>query len=46
MSHGHLDYFKNHHLEVGLPQNHETMALWMLTTVDLLHFILCEDPHE
>ena len=38
--------FKNHLLEVGLPQNQETMALQMLTTVDLVYFIMCEDPHE
>jgi hypothetical protein len=38
--------FKNHLLEVGLTQNQETMALQTLTTVDLLHFIMCEDPHE
>ena len=38
--------FKNHPLKVGLTQNHETMALRMLTTVDLFYFIMCEDPHE
>ena len=39
--------FKNRLLEVGLTQNHwETMALWMLTTVGLLCFIMCKDPHE
>ena len=27
--------FKNHRLEIGLTQNRETMALLMLTTVDL-----------
>ena len=37
--------FKNHLLEVGQTQNEETMALQMLTTVDLLYFIMCEDPH-
>jgi hypothetical protein len=37
---------KNHLLEVGLIQNRETMALRMLTTVGLLYFIKCEDPHE
>ena len=31
--------FKEHLLEVGLSQNQETMALQMLTTVDLLYFI-------
>ena len=36
--------FNNHLLEVGLTQNRETMALRMLTTVDLLYFIMCEDP--
>ena len=38
--------FKNHLLEVGLTQNRETMALRMLTTIDLFYFIMCEDPHE
>ena len=38
--------FKNHLLEVGLRPNWETMVLRMLTTVDLLYFIVCEDPHE
>ena len=38
--------FKNHLLEVGLTQTREIMALQMLTTVDLLCFIICEDPHE
>ena len=37
---------KNHLLEVDLIQNRETMALRMLTTVDLFYFIMCEDPHE
>jgi hypothetical protein len=37
---------KNHLLEVGLTQNRETMALRMLTIVDLLYFNVCEDPHE
>ena len=36
--------FKNHLLEVGLTQNHETMALRMVTTVDLFYLIMCEDP--
>ena len=44
MFHDHLDYFKNHLLEVGLTQNQATKALQNLTTVDLLHFITCEDP--
>ena len=38
--------FKNHLLEVGLTQNREIMALQMLTNVDLIYFIMCEDPHE
>jgi hypothetical protein len=33
--------FKNHLLEVGLTQNGETMALCMLTTVDLFYFTIC-----
>ena len=33
-------------LDVGLTQNRETMALPMLTTVDLFYFTMCEDPHE
>jgi hypothetical protein len=36
---------KNHLLEVGLTQNQETMALRMLTTVDLFYFIMHEDPY-
>ena len=32
--------FKNHLLEVGLTQNRETMALEMLTTVDLFYIIM------
>ena len=38
--------FKNHLLEVGLSQNWETMALRMLTLVELFYFIMCEVPHE
>ena len=38
--------FKNHFLEVGLTQTPKTMALQMLTTVDLLYFIMREDLHE
>jgi hypothetical protein len=38
--------FKIHLLEVGLTQNQETMALRTFTTVDLLDFIMCEEPHE
>ena len=37
--------FKNHLLEVGLTQNRETMALWMLTTVGLFYFIISEELH-
>ena len=45
MFHGHFCK-KNHLLEVNLTQNGETMALRILTTVDLLYFIMCADPHE
>ena len=45
-SNGPFSIFKNHLLEVGLTQNWETMALQMLTTVDLFDFIMCEDPHK
>ena len=38
--------FKNHLLEASLTQNQETMALQTLTTIGLLYFIMCEDPHE
>ena len=38
--------FKNHHLEVGLTQNQETMAIRMLTTIELFYIIMCEDLHE
>jgi hypothetical protein len=37
---------KNHLLEVGLTQIRETMAFRTSTTVGLLYFIMCEDPHE
>jgi hypothetical protein len=40
-----LGLFPNHLLEVGLTQKRETMALRMLTTIDLFYFIMCEDPH-
>ena len=43
MFHDHLDYFQNHLLEIGLTQDHETMALQTLTTVDLFYIIMCED---
>ena len=36
--------FKNHLLEVGLTQDHVTMALRNFKTVDLFYFIMCEDP--
>ena len=36
----------DHLLEVGLTRNHETTALWTLTTVGLFYFIMCDDPHE
>jgi hypothetical protein len=38
--------FRNHLLEVGLTQDWETMALQMLTTIDLFYFIIFEDLHE
>ena len=38
--------FTNHLLEVGLPQDRETMALRTLKTVDLFYFIMREDLHE
>ena len=46
MFHGHLDFFKNHLLEVGLTQNQGTMALQTLTTVGLFYFVMSEDPYE
>jgi hypothetical protein len=46
MFHGHLDYFQNHLLEIGRIEDWETMALRMLTTVDLFNFIMHENPHE
>jgi hypothetical protein len=36
--------FRNHLLEVGLTQNHETMALWMFTTVGLFYFYHVRGP--
>jgi hypothetical protein len=39
-------FFKNHLLEVGLTQNMETKAIWILTTVGLFYFYMCEDSHE
>ena len=44
MFHGHMDYSQKPSL--GSRPNRETMALRMLTTVDLFYFIMCEDPHE
>ena len=38
--------FKSHFLKVGLTQNWETMALRMLTTIDLFYSIMCEDMYE
>ena len=38
--------FKNHLLEVDVTQNQETMALRMLTAVDLFNLIMCDEPHE
>ena len=45
-THGHLDYFINHFLKVGLTQNLKTVALRTLATIDLFYFIICEDPHD
>ena len=33
-------FSKNHLLDVGLTQNQETMALQMITTVDLFYFVM------
>ena len=38
--------FQTRLLEVGLAQNKETMALWMLTIIDLFYFNMCEGSHE
>ena len=38
--------FINHLLEVGVIWNHKTISLQTLTTIDLLYFIMVEDPHE
>ena len=38
--------WKKHLLEVSLTQKWETMALRMLTIVDLFYSIMCEDAHE
>ena len=37
---------KNHLLEGGLTYNRETMTLQTLTTIGLLYYIMCEDPHK
>ena len=36
-------FSQNHLLEIGLPQNRETMALRNLITLNLLYCIMCED---
>jgi hypothetical protein len=36
----------NNHLQVGLTQNWETLALQILTIIDVFYFILCKDLHE
>jgi hypothetical protein len=41
-----LSILKNHLLEVGLTQNHETIALRTLTTVDLFYIIMFENQYE
>ena len=38
--------FTNNHLEGGLTQIQEIIALRTLTTVDFFYYIMCEDPHE
>jgi hypothetical protein len=38
--------FKNHLLEVGLTQNRKTVTLQTLTILDLIYFIMSENPHE
>ena len=38
--------FKNHLLELGLTQNREIIALRLFTIVDILCFIMVEDPHD
>ena len=35
---------RNFLLEIGLTQNWESIALQNFTTVDLLYYIMCEDP--
>ena len=44
MFHGHLDYFQKPSLGGRSNPNWEIMVLWMLTTVDLFYFIMCDDP--
>ena len=47
MFHDNLDYFqKAPTLEVDLTQNQATMALRKLAIVDLLYFIMCENPRD
>ena len=46
MFHGHVDYFQKPPLGGRPNTNRETMAFRMLTTVDLLYFIMCESLHE
>ena len=46
MFHGHLDYFQIHRLEVGLTQKQAIMVLRTLTTVDLIYFVMVEEPHQ
>jgi hypothetical protein len=43
MDHAWTSFIK-HLLDVGLTQNRKTMALRMLTTVDLFYIIMCKDP--
>ena len=38
--------FENHLLEVGLTQNYDIMPIWMIATIDLFLFVMCEHPHE
>jgi hypothetical protein len=43
--HGQLDLLQKPPLDtIGLLQNQETMALCNLKAVDLIYFIMCEDP--
>ena len=38
--------FKDHFVEAGLRENRETMTFRTLTTLGLVYFIMCEDPHD